>query len=180
MKKSLLVLFLLSTIIYAQDYVNRSYLTSSQIRDKIYSNLEKIDLYFLNKLNKKDYSASKELLLDSYLLLFSIPDFEFDNHYVMIDSDFEFLLSEINQQSFTEDKLLIIEAASVSNYFTVAQIYKILETIDFSSDRIDAFRMLFPSIADKYNSYRIISLFQNSADKQTIRNLISNYFNKRR
>lgn len=172
---------ILSSVIFAQDLNNRNYLSSNQIKDRIYSNLEKLDLYFLKKLSSRDYNASKELIVDTYLLLFSVSDFEYEDiDYVMSDFDFNILLNDLREESFTEDKLSLIEVVSINNYFTVSQVFQILETIDFSSDRIQAFQLLFPAVVDKYNSYRILSLFSNSADKQTVRNLISNYFYKKR
>lgn len=181
MKKLFLFFLLFQILIFSQQYVNQNYLSSNQIKDRIYENLEKIELQFLNKLKPGDYTYLKELLVESYLLLFSIPDFEFDNHYyVMSDYDFRLLLSDLKQESFTQDKLSIIEIVSSSNFFTVYQVYQIIETIDFSEDRIEAIELLFPSIVDKYNSYRLLSLFNSSIDKQTVRNIISNYNYKRR
>lgn len=172
---------LFQTLIFSQQYVDQNYLSSNQIIDKIYENLEKIELQFLKKLKPSDYVASKELLVESYLLLFSIPDFEFDNnYYLMSENDFRLLLSDLKQESFTQDKLSIIELVSSANFFTVSQAYQIVETIDFSENRIEAVRLLFPSIVDKYNSYRLLSLFNSSEDKQTIRNIIANYKYKRR
>lgn len=181
MKVVLIILIAFQTVILSQEFENRNYLSSNQIKDKIYENLEKIELQFLKKLSSTDYRISKELLVESYLLLFSIPDFEFDNdYYVMSDYDFKLLLSDLKSESFTEDKLSIIEMVSSSNYFTVSQVFQIVEIIDFSSDRIEAIRLLFPSVVDKYNSYRLLSLFNNSIDKNTVRNIITNYnFRKR-
>lgn len=181
MKKLFSFFLLFQILIFSQHYVNQNYLSSNQIKDRIYENLEKIEMQFLKKLKPGDYVSSKELLVESYLLLFSIPDFEFDNNfYVMSENDFKLLLSDLKQESFTQDKLSIIELVSEANFFTVSQAYQIIETIDFSEDRIEAFRLLFPSLVDKYNSYRILSLFNSSVDKQTIRNIISNYrFNRR-
>jgi len=181
-KKWFLIIFMaFQTVILSQEFENRNYLSSNQIKDKIYENLEKIELQFLKKLNSTDYRISKELLVESYLLLFSIPDFEFDNnYYVMSDYDFKFLMSDLKSESFTEDKLSIIEMVSSSNYFTVSQVFQIVETIDFSNDRIEAIKLLFPAVVDKYNSYRLLSLFNNSIDKNTVRNIITNYnFRKR-
>jgi hypothetical protein len=181
MKKLFSFFLLFQILIFSQQYVNQNYLSSNQIKDRIYENLEKIEMQFLKKLKPGDYTSSKELLVESYLLLFSIPDFEFDNNlYVMNENDFRLLLSDLKQESFSQDKLSIIELVSSSNFFTVSQVYQIVETIDFSEDRIEAVSLLFPSLVDKYNSYRLLSLFNSSIDKQTIRNIISNYNYKRR
>jgi len=181
MKKLILTFIIFQSFIFSQEYFERNYLSSNQIKDRIYQNLEKVELLFLKKLNPRDYSSAKELLVESYLLLFSIPDFEFDNnYYVMTENDFIMLLSDLRQESFTEDKLSIIELVSASNFFTVSQVYQILETIDFSEDRIEAVELLFPSVIDKYNAYRLLSLFNNSIDKQTVRNIISNFNYRRR
>jgi hypothetical protein len=181
MLKISIIIIILTSLVYTQDFTNRNYLSSNQIKDKIYDNLEKLELIYLKKLNPRDYNASKELIFESILLLFSIPDFEFDNYYyVMSEFDFKIFLSDLKNEFFTEDKLTLIETVALNNYFTIAQVYQILEYIDFDSDRIDAFRILLPSIVDKYNSYRILNLFTNSTDKQTIRNLISNYIHRRR
>lgn len=181
MKKLISFFLLFQILIFSQQYVNENYLSSNQIKDRIYENLEKIETQFLKKLKPRDYISSKELLVESYLLLFSIPDFEFaNNFYVMNENDFRLLLSDLRQESFTQDKLSIIELVSDANFFTVSQAYQIIETIDFSEDRVEAFRLLFPSLVDKYNSYRLLSLFKSSIDRQTIRNIISNYNYKRR
>lgn len=181
MKKLLSFFLLFQILIFSQQYVNENYLSSNQIKDRIYENLEKIETQFLKKLKPTDYVSSKELLVDSYLLLFSIPDFEFDNNfYIMSENDFKLLISDLRQESFTQDKLSIIKLVSSANFFTVSQVYQIVETIDFSEDRIEAVCLLFPSLVDKYNAYRLLSLFNSSVDKQTIRNIILNYrFNRR-
>jgi hypothetical protein len=166
----------ITQIIFSQEYESKNYLSSSQIKDRIYQNLERLQSVYLKKLKSNDYQQSRELLFDTYLLLFSIPDFDFDDvYYVMTDNDFKMLLSDLKEQSFTEEKLSIIGLASSSNNFTVAQVYQIVETIDFTEDRIEAIELLYPSIVDKYNSYRLLSLFSNSIDKQTVRNIITNY-----
>lgn len=181
MKKAIVMFMLLTSLIFSQDYVSKNYLSSDQIKDKIYENLERLELLYLKKLKPNEYQQSRELLFDTYLLLFSIPDFDLgDVYYVMADNDFRMLLSDLKSQSFTEEKLSIIELAALSNNFTVAQVYQIIETIDFSQDRIEAIELLYPSIVDKYNSYRLLSLFDNSIDKQTVRNFISNYNMTRR
>lgn len=176
MKKVILFFLIFSSAIIAQDFVERNYLSSNQIKDKIFNNLERLELYFLKKLNHRDYLTSKEIIVETYLLLFSIPDFEFEDiDYVMSDFDFKILLNDIKNESFSEDKLSLIEVVSINNHFTVSQVYQLIETIDFSADRIEAFKLLFPSVVDKYNSYRILTLFNNSDDKQTVRNIIANY-----
>lgn len=175
MKKLILFFLIIAEFHFTQDFDQRNYLSSNQIKDKIYQNLEKIELQFLRKLNNNDYLKAKEIIFDSYLLLFSIPDLEFDDHLIMSEQDFKQLVSDLKNESFTEDKLTIIELVSNSNNFTVSQVYQILETIDFSEDRIEAIELLYPSVVDKYNSYRLLSLFNNSTDKQTVRNIISNY-----
>ncbi|MCS7052840.1 MAG: DUF4476 domain-containing protein [Ignavibacterium sp.] len=175
MKKLILIFLFIAEFHFTQDFDQRNYLSSNQIKDKIYQNLEKLELQFLRKLNNNDYLKAKEIIFDSYLLLFSIPDFEFDDYLIMSEQDFKQLVSDLKNESFTEDKLTIIELVSNSNNFTVSQVYQILETIDFSEDRIEAIELLYPSIVDKYNSYRLLSLFNNSTDKQTVRNIISNY-----
>ncbi len=181
MKKIFSIFIFYSVIILSQDYQNNNLLSSSQIKDRIFENLDKLEMIISKKLSPRDYTASKELLVELYLLLFSIPDFEFDNQYiVMSDFDFKILLADLKNESFTEDKLTLIQTASLSNYFTVSQVFQILENIDFNGDRIEALRLLLPSIVDKYNAYRLLSLFENSTDKQTVRNIISNFNYRKR
>lgn len=177
MKYFILSLILLSTTIFSQQINDENLIHSDRLISKVFENLDKIESNLAKNLSSIDYINSKNLLIEIYLLLSSIPGIKLDYTIYAIDEDeFNLILYDLKKELYDLDKLSFIEDVVSSNYFTTDQAYKMIETINSSIDRISAFKLLFKSILDKYKYYKLLPLFENSVDKQTIRNFVSNYF----
>lgn len=150
--------------------------TIREIKSKISYNLEFLERKYLTKLSYRDYIRAKDILIESYNLLLKIPDmdeYEFGDPIPMSDSEFSSLLNSIENESFESDKLSIIQISAKYNNFTVSQVIKIIALLSFSSGKIEAVKLTYPNVLDKFNSHNIINSFTYSADKEKVRQIIS-------
>ena len=82
----------------------------------------------------------------------------------MPDEALSALISNLNSVSFSDDKLSLIQAAAASNHFTISQTVAILQTLDFSPDKLKALGMLRASIVDPQNAAQLGAVFTFSSD----------------
>ena len=84
----------------------------------------------------------------------------------MPDAKFNILLSKIKKKSFTDDKMDIVEVASLGCRYTCYQCVKILKLFTFDSEKLKALQLLSPQIVDSRNNYDIIKIFTFDSDKE--------------
>ena len=72
-------------------------------------------------------------------------------------------------ESFGDDQLAVLRAASQGRRFTSAQVLSLMEAFTFSDERIDAAVMLYPQVVDPQNWYTVYSALSFSSDKSTLR-----------
>ena len=67
----------------------------------------------------------------------------------MNKSDFEFLYSLLEEESFDKDRIKMIRVACIGNYFTSRQCASMLSLLNFDSYRLEALEYLAPRVIDK-------------------------------
>jgi hypothetical protein len=75
----------------------------------------------------------------------------------------------IAAESFGDDQLAVLRAASQGRHFTSAQVLSLMEQFTFSDERIDAAVLLYPQVLDQQNWYTVYSALSFSSDKSTLR-----------
>ncbi len=81
---------------------------------------------------------------------------------------FRSLIALLESTSFSSDKLDVVKTAAARNRFTVAQVGEILDTLDFSGDRLAAVKVLRERIVDPENGFLLARHFDFSTDKEKI------------
>lgn len=104
------------------------------------------------------------------------PTYPQPNNYIypqMNNADFNALMASIKNESFDDSKLIIVNSAAQSNYFSVNQVIQILNSINFSDRKVKAAISLYPCVSDSQNWYQVYNAFKFENDKTTLRNAVS-------
>lgn len=83
------------------------------------------------------------------------------------------ILSAVSRESFSSEKLRVLETASRGDYFLVSQVARAVDQFSFSADRLSVVRMLWPRVLDRQNGYQLNGSFSFSGDKQELQRIIS-------
>ncbi|ATB34959.1 hypothetical protein CYFUS_000371 [Cystobacter fuscus] len=83
------------------------------------------------------------------------------------------ILNAVSRESFSAEKLRVLETASRGDYFLVSQVARAVEQFSFSADRLSVVRMLWPRVLDRQNGYQLNGSFSFSNDKQELQRIIS-------
>ncbi|QQS34838.1 MAG: DUF4476 domain-containing protein [Ignavibacteriales bacterium] len=179
--KIILVVILCSVALTAQhkkrDKHNDDRVMSPKVKmTKIISALETLERDFLTKLSYRDYSRSKDLLIEIHDLLLSLPieDEQYDpvEPMAMNEVDFQQLYNSVKNESYESDQLSIIEISARYNYFSVAQLVRLLELFSYSNGKVEMVRILYPNVIDKYNAHQLINALTYSSDKEKVKAII--------
>jgi hypothetical protein len=92
---------------------------------------------------------------------------------LMMDTDFNSLLTKINAESFGDDKMRVLRTASKNSKFNCNQIIRLIGAFTYSDDKLEALRIAYPEVVDPNNNYKIIDAFTYSADKEEAENIIN-------
>jgi|GEM_PF-2704382 len=87
----------------------------------------------------------------------------------MDDVQFYRLVTQIENEPFSEGKLRIISLAAEYNYFSSAQIYTVIASLPFSADKIEAAVLLYPMVVDPDAFYQVLSAFTFESSKEQVR-----------
>ncbi len=93
----------------------------------------------------------------------------------MSETDFEKLITAINKELFTQNKLAILEIAAKENYFETSQVSLILKQFFTDSNKISALNILLHKILDKQNLYLLLDEFTFSSSKEEVKELLINH-----
>ena len=85
---------------------------------------------------------------------------------------FSSLLSQLEDESFTDDKLNVLRSAVTTNYFTVNQLCAIMDKFDMDDDKVEAVRIVYPHVIDRENAHKLLSKVTFDKEKQEIREII--------
>ncbi len=147
-----------------------------ELKRRLIENIQKLDLDYLQNLSYKDYRKAKEIVIESYNLLRLIPDNGItikEELKFMNDNEFSDLCESIKSESFESDKIYVIQLAAKYNRFTVTQLITLINLLNFSNDKIEIVKIVYPKVVDKYNSHLIINAFSHSSDKERVKEIIN-------
>jgi hypothetical protein len=83
------------------------------------------------------------------------------------------ILNAVSRESFSSEKLRVLETACRGDYFLVSQVARAVDQFSFSADRLAVVRMLWPRVLDRQNGYQLNGSFSFSGDKQELQRIIS-------
>ncbi len=93
-------------------------------------------------------------------------------HEGMAPEAFHKLLAQLEDASFADDQLEILETAAAHNTFTAHQARRILEKFSFEEDRLKAAKILAPRIVDRENLHELYDAFEFSSSKKKLREVL--------
>ncbi len=149
---------------------------TEKLLDRIVEKLDDLDADYLTQLHWREYNKAKKDLHRIYDMLAAIrnqQDVESEPVIMtMPDPDYRALVNSINNESFEDNKVSVLQASAKYNYFSVDQIIGLIELSSFSSWKIKALELTYPFVIDKNNSYKIINAFTFSDDKQKAQQIL--------
>lgn len=151
---------------------------TKELLDDIKEQLKEMDSDYLTKLRPKDYNKALRDLHKIYKMIDAIKmhvDEEYHPTPAMDDSDYRNLVNSINNESFEDNKTAVLQASARYNYFTVDQIIGLMDLSTFSSWKIKALELTYPSAIDKGNSFKIINSLTFSEDKKKAQEILNQY-----
>ena len=86
--------------------------------------------------------------------------------------EYEDLRTTVEEESFSRDKIAVLEKASDRLSFSVEQVMGLLGGLDFGSDRVRVAALLHPRLVDPDDFGRVYDLLDFEADREELRVLI--------
>lgn len=149
---------------------------NQELINKIKEKLNDLDAEYLTRLHQKEYTHARRDLDEIYHLLEDLQNQQVVEVgppiAAMPEPDYRQLVNSINNESFEENKLAVLQASAKYNYFSVEQIIGLLDLSSFSSWKLKALETTYPFVVDNYNSFKIINSFTFSEDKQKAQEII--------
>ncbi len=144
--------------------------------DALEYKLREMDKLYLSKLRRGDYQKAEILLEEMYYILDLIRgklDPPVYMPIIMQDRDFNDLLTTLKNEAFESNQLKVLEIAARYGFFSVDQLVEIVGIFTFSSGKLTAVKIVFPQVADKFNSYRLVKAFTFMKDKEDVEKIIN-------
>jgi hypothetical protein len=94
-------------------------------------------------------------------------------HQPMTAGEFSTLVSNVEEESFADDKKSVIQIAAKSHWFTMDQLIRLVGLFNFSEDKVETVRMVYPKVVDPENAHNLLSAFTFSDDKQAVQRIIN-------
>lgn len=86
--------------------------------------------------------------------------------------DFAAIKEGIEGESFSEQKVGVLESAISDRWVCVAQVVELLELYSFSADKLAALKLMKPAISDPQNRFKIYSALTFSSDKEEAKKIL--------
>jgi len=96
-----------------------------------------------------------------------------DGPMAMSGGRFASFLRQIRNNDFWDERKAVIESAAERNYFTCDQLGRILDVLEFSSERIAAIKIIAPRLVDRENSFQVLEHLEFDSDKQQARKILA-------
>lgn len=149
-----------------------------ELINKIKEKLDDLDAEYLSRLHQREYVRAKRDLNKIYHMIDELDKqqtVEVAPPLVAIpESDYNQLVNSINNESFEENKIAVLQSSAKYNYFSVEQIMGLMDLSTFSSWKLKALEITYPFVVDGYNSFKIINALTFSEDKQKAKSIIDN------
>ena len=97
------------------------------------------------------------------------PDEEPGPSGAMTASQFADLKSRVEEESFSDGKIGLIETAAKHNRFKSAQVEELVGMLEFSDGRVKVAKMLYDRTVDKGNYYKVVSALEFESNKEEVR-----------
>jgi hypothetical protein len=85
------------------------------------------------------------------------------------DDDLEVFLTSIENASFGDAKVAMLEEFARSNWFTVEQVGMIVDKLPFGENKVEAILALYSHIVDRENAYRLYEFVTFSDDRELLK-----------
>jgi hypothetical protein len=92
-----------------------------------------------------------------------------DHQRAMSASEFDDLADRVEEESFSDGKIRIVEMAAKGNWFTTDQVEELLGLFSFGSGRVEVAVELYDRTVDREDYYKVLSAFKFDANKQKVR-----------
>jgi hypothetical protein len=93
-------------------------------------------------------------------------------HTPMTSGEFSGLVSNVENESFADDKLSVVRIAAKSHWFTMDQLIQLVGLFSFSEEKVESVRIVYPRVVDPENAHNLMSAFTFSDDKQAVQRII--------
>lgn len=91
----------------------------------------------------------------------------------MAPADFSALLSAVQDEDFSSDKLGVIRSAVDGGaFFSCAQVGQLVDALDMSSDKVEVVQLTRGRLVDPNNGFTLLKRFTFSSDKEKVRSLL--------
>lgn len=90
------------------------------------------------------------------------------------EADFRDLLAIIQKEGFSEARLRIIREAASTRRFSAEQVRRVIAAMSFGNDKVEAGRLLFPTVVDPQNWFRVYEAIDFDSDKEALRRAVDN------
>lgn len=143
--------------------------------DVLESKLRQLDRIYNSKLRGSDFRKAEALLDEMYNLIHEIkvqlapPVYD---PVIIHEDEFMNLYGAVKNEAFESNQLNILDLSAGYGFFSVDQLIRLTKLFAFSSGKIAAVRIVFPRVADKYNSYKLLEAFPFSSDKEEVERII--------
>jgi hypothetical protein len=91
----------------------------------------------------------------------------------MAEREFAGILAAMGAEIAGSSKLRVLGDAASHHWFSVDQVKRVIGEFSFSSEQLDALRLLAPQLADPQNAFRIYESFTFDSDKDQARKILS-------
>ncbi len=86
---------------------------------------------------------------------------------------FAALLRQLEDADFTSERKAVLASAAGGYYFTCEQLGRILDVMEFSSERMDAIKIVAPRLVDPQNSFQVLGHLEFESEKQQARRILA-------
>ena len=92
---------------------------------------------------------------------------------VVVEPLLQALIRSIDDEAYSKARLRVIRDAAKRHLFTCAQVARILDTLPYNADKVEAVHILRPAIVDPDNEVQLEEALQFNSDKQAVRSLFA-------
>ena len=85
--------------------------------------------------------------------------------YSLSNQAFSILYNKVKKASFDDNKLDLIEVASLGCYYSCSQTIRMMKIFTFADERLKVLNLMAPRIVDPQNAIDIYKLFSFDSDK---------------
>jgi hypothetical protein len=85
---------------------------------------------------------------------------------------FASLVAAVDAESFSANKLRVLQEAAARNNFSVAQLVRLVNALSFAKDKVHAVEIVGPRLVDPQNAFQVYDAFTFAADKRRVQQIL--------